>query len=102
LTRAEIEAAMGEAIEAAATDAVKELEADSLETARYPHFAPRRLGETAPHDCRIWRVDYRDPSGGQDGEVEKPPGVRSLDDPETLDQLKVLLEAGLRAGPRHR
>jgi hypothetical protein len=86
-------------IETAVTDAVKELESDSLETARYPYFAPRRLGATAPHDCSIWRVDYRDTRDARSSRGFDSAELRTLEDPETLAELKQLLEAGLSVAP---
>jgi hypothetical protein len=86
----------------AVTEAVEKLESDSLETARYPYFAPRRLGATAPHDCRIWRVDYRDTPSARSAPEFDPAELRTLDDPSTLSGLKHLLDAGLSVEPLER
>lgn len=65
---------------------------------RSPYFSPRRLGATAPHDCRLWSLDLRDGriGEGDDDTVLGNEPVRRLEDPDLLDQLELLLDAGLR------
>jgi hypothetical protein len=59
-------------------------------------FTPRRLGATAPHDCSIWSVDYRD--GGDPHYEDQTPGedTRSLGDESLTAQLETLMVAGLQ------
>jgi hypothetical protein len=59
-------------------------------------FSPRRLGATAPHDCSIWSVDYRD-GGDPSGERQTSGGdTRSLGDESLTAQLETLMVAGLQ------
>jgi hypothetical protein len=59
-------------------------------------FTPRRLGATAPHDCSIWSVDYRD--GGDSFSEGQMSGddTRRLDDESLTEQLQTLMVAGLQ------
>jgi hypothetical protein len=59
-------------------------------------FTPRRLGATAPHDCSIWSVDYRD--GGDPSSEGQMSGedTRRLDDESLTEQLETLMVAGLQ------
>jgi hypothetical protein len=63
--------------------------------ARTPFFTPRRLGATAPHDCSIWSVDYRDVGDSATG---APPAddTRRLEDESLTEQLQTLMDAGLQ------
>jgi hypothetical protein len=59
-------------------------------------FTPRLLGATAPHDCSIWSVDYRD--GGDpspEGQMTEE-DTRRLDDESLTEQLQTLMVAGLQ------
>lgn len=64
--------------------------------ARSPYFTPRRLGATAPHDCSIWSVDYREESDPTPSGMPGPQGLRRLEDENLTEQLEILMNAGLR------
>jgi hypothetical protein len=67
------------------------------DSARSPYFTPRRLGATAPHDCKIWRLDFREGKpGSAAARVEAGEPIRRLEDEGLLDELELLLDAGLR------
>jgi hypothetical protein len=66
------------------------------EEARSPYFAPRRLGATAPHDCSIWSVDYRDVGDTPANPTRTLTDVRLLEDETLTDQLQILMDAGMR------
>ena len=71
---------------------------EKAETPRSPYFVPRRLGATAPHDCMLWTVDYREtgsasqepPSGTAEGE-----SLRTFEDADLPDRLGSIIDAGL-------
>lgn len=64
------------------------------EEARSPYFTPRRLGATAPHDCSIWSVDYRETSDSPAAGT-LPDRIRRIEDPNLASQLKILMNAGM-------
>jgi hypothetical protein len=68
------------------------------QSARSPYFTPRRLGATAPHDCEIWRLDFREgmPADSAAARAEADEPIRRLEDEGLLDELGLLLDAGLR------
>jgi hypothetical protein len=63
---------------------------------RSPYFSPRRLGATAPHDCTIWSVDYREQRETSSGSAAARPDIRRLEDENLTSQLRLLMNAGLR------
>jgi hypothetical protein len=67
------------------------------DTPRSPYFEPRRLGATAPGDCRVWSLDTQD--GGPEATPDPGQPLRRLEDPDLLPQLTLLLNAGLRVIP---
>lgn len=88
------EVSLTKVLSAAAEEAIKALESASVEVPHRPDFAPRRLGATAPHDCRIYAPDYRD----DDPELaEEQPDVakRQLGTEESIEAISMLHLAGL-------
>jgi hypothetical protein len=63
---------------------------------RSPYFSPRRLGATAPHDCTIWSVDYREQRQPDSEPTVQQTGIRRLEDENLTSQLQLLMNAGLR------
>jgi hypothetical protein len=66
------------------------------EEARTLFFTPRRLGATAPHNCSIWSVDYRDDGDTECDGSASPPDTRRLEDESFTEELRTLMDAGLQ------
>lgn len=75
---------------------IAEPQPEQVEESSTLFFTPRRLGATAPHDCSIWSVDYRDVGGPVPSESTAPENTRRLGDESLTEQLKTLMDAGLQ------